>query len=86
MEYYNWAVRHWVEIGVAWLAIIKILTNVQDAIDAEPKDLKPPFGKILYYMSALSQSLFLGNRPQAIGGTNAKVNSSVSDSANTVVK
>ena len=58
--------KHWVEIGVAWLAIIKVLTNIQDAVDAEPAGLKPPFGKLLYYMSALSQSLFLGNRPTAI--------------------
>jgi hypothetical protein len=62
----------WAEVGVAWLAVIKVLTVVQDAVDAEPKDLKPPFGKVLYYMGALGQSLILGNRPQAItkqGGT-----------------
>ena len=69
MEIYNIAVKHWAEIGVAYLMIIKVLTGIQDAIDAEPAGLKPPFGKILYYMSALSQYLFIGNRPQSIGGS-----------------
>ena len=61
-------VKHWAEIGVAWLAIIKILTAFQDAVDAEPKDLKPPFGKVIYYMQSMSGYLFMGNRPQSIGG------------------
>jgi hypothetical protein len=56
----------WTQVGIAWLMIIKILTVIQDAADAQPAGLKPPFGKLLYYMRALSQSLFLGNRPTAI--------------------
>ena len=63
---YHWFVRHWAELGVAWLTIIKVLTVIQDAADAEPKGLRPPFGKLLYYMSAVGQSLCLGNRPAAI--------------------
>lgn len=54
------------EIGFVWLTIQKFLTAVQDAVDAQPKDLKPPFGAIVYYMSAVGNYLFLGNRPQAI--------------------
>ena len=66
MHIQHWLINHWAEFGVAWLGIIKILTVIQDAVDAEPVGLKPPFGKLLYYMRALSQSLFLGNRPTAI--------------------
>jgi hypothetical protein len=66
MQIYYWLGRHWVEIGVIYLFVIKVLTILQDAIDAEPKDLKPPFGKILYYMSAIGQYLSFGNRPTAI--------------------
>jgi hypothetical protein len=69
MQIYHWLTHHWAEIGVIWLVTIKWLTVIQDACDAQPKDLKPPFGKLLYYMSALSQSLFLGNRPAAITPT-----------------
>jgi len=61
--------HHWVEIGMGYLLVVKFLTAIQDACDAQPKDLKPPFGKLIYYMNAVGQQLFLGNRPQAIGGT-----------------
>lgn len=54
------------EIGFVWLAIQKFLTAIQDAVDAQPKDLKPPFGKIIYYMTSIGGYLFAGNRPQAI--------------------
>ena len=57
---------NWTQIGVAWLMIIKILTVVQDAIDAQPKDLKPPFGKAIYYLTAIGGSLGFGNRPASI--------------------
>lgn len=57
------------EIGFVWLAIQKFLTAVQDAVDAQPKDLKPPFGFVIYYMSSIGNYLFLGNRPQAIQKT-----------------
>jgi hypothetical protein len=57
------------EIAVAWLSIQKFLTAVQDAIDAQPKDLKPPFGKLIYYMTAIGNYLFLGNRIQPIEKT-----------------
>jgi hypothetical protein len=68
MEIYNWIIAHLTGIGVIWLTVIKILTAWQDAVDAEPKGLKPPFGKIIYYMQAVSGYLFMGNRPQAITG------------------
>lgn len=59
------------EIGFVWLTVQKLLTAVQDAVDAEPKDLKPPFGKVLYYMQAIGGYLFAGNRPQPIQKTGA---------------
>jgi hypothetical protein len=31
--------RHWAEIGVVYLVVLKVLTAVQDAIDAQPMDL-----------------------------------------------
>ena len=59
---------HVPEISVIYLVVLKVLTAVQDAIDAEPKDLKPPFGKAIYYLTAVGGYLGLGNRPQAITG------------------
>lgn len=61
--------KHWAETGVIYLLVLKFLTIIQDAVDAEPKDLKPPFGKAIYYLTAISGYLFAGNRPQAIGGS-----------------
>lgn len=58
----------WDKIALIWLIVVKVLTVVQDAIDAEPKDLKPPFGKAIYYLTAIGGYLGLGNRPQAITG------------------
>ena len=58
--------RHWAEIGVVYLVVLKVLTAVQDAIDVQPMDLKPPFGKVIYYITAIGGYLGLGNRPQAI--------------------
>jgi hypothetical protein len=62
----SWIVSHLAQIGVCWLAIQKFLTSIQDAIDAQPKDLKPPLGKLIYYMQAIGGYLFLGNRAKAI--------------------
>lgn len=56
------------EVGVAWLFIQNFLKAIQDAVDAQPVNLKPPFGKIIYYMQAVGGYLFLGNRIQKIGG------------------
>jgi hypothetical protein len=66
MEIYNWIVNHLTGLGVLYLLLIKVLTIVQDAVDAQPKDLKPPFGKLIYYMNAIGQALTIGNRPAAI--------------------
>lgn len=69
MNIYDWIQHHGLlitEISVVWLAITKFLTAIQDAIDAEPKDLKPPFGKIIYYMKSISGYAFAGNRVQSI--------------------
>ncbi len=68
MDIQTFLTKHWVEISVGYLLVLKVLTGIQDAVDAEPKDLKPPFGKIIYYMKALSGYLGTGNRPQSIGG------------------
>ena len=57
---------HFAEITAIYLIVIKVLTAVQDAVDAEPAGLKPPFGKLIYYMTAIGGYLGLGNRPQAI--------------------
>lgn len=57
------------ELGFAWLAIQKFLTAVQDAVDAKPADLKPPFGEIIYFMTAIGGYLFAGNRAQSIQKT-----------------
>ena len=59
------------EILAIWLGIQKLLTAVQDAIDAEPRDLKPPFGRVLYYMQAISSYAIAGNRVQPIQKTGA---------------
>ena len=65
---------HWIqhrspaEWGVTYLVVVKVLTAIQDAADVEPKNLKPPFGKIIYYLTAVGGYLGLGNRPQAITG------------------
>ena len=56
----------WAEAGVVYLLVLKFLTIVQDAVDSEPKDLKPPFGKVIYYLQAIGGYLFTGNRPTAI--------------------
>ena len=86
MQVYNFVINHWAEIGVVYLIVLKVLTAVQDAVDAEPSGLKPPFGKVLYYIKAIGGYLGLGNRPQSIGGSNAQVtvSSSVSDGINVV--
>ena len=76
--------KHWVDITVAWLMIIKVLTGIQDACDAEPAELKPPFGRIIYYMKAISGYLFIGNRIKPITG-GANVQTSFTDSSNTTV-
>ena len=60
---------HFAEITALYLVVIKVLTVVQDAVDAEPAGLKPPFGKVIYYMTAIGGSLGFGNRPASIGGT-----------------
>jgi len=73
MDVIQFISKHWAEIGVAWLSVIKVMTAVQDAVDAEPSGLKPPFGKAIYYMQAIAGYLFIGNRPKAIGGSDAKV-------------
>ena len=57
---------HFAEIAAIYLIVIKVLTAVQDAVDAEPAGLKPPFGKLIYYTTAIGGYLGLGNRPQAI--------------------
>lgn len=64
------------ELGVAWLFLQNFLKALQDALDAEPPDLKnKPLGKIVYYMQAIGGYLFMGQRIQSIGGLNAKNNS-----------
>ena len=65
MDVIQFISKHWAEIGVAWF-VIKVMTAIQDAVDAEPSGLKPPFGKLLYYMPAIGQSLIIGNRPASI--------------------
>jgi hypothetical protein len=71
MEVINYIENHWMQIGIGWLVLQNFLKAIQDSVDSEPAGLKPPFGKLLYYMSAISQYAFLGNRPQPIGGINA---------------
>ena len=57
------------EWGVMYLVVVKVLTVVQDAVDAQPPNLKPPFGKIIYYLTSIGGYLFAGNRPTAITPT-----------------
>jgi len=63
----QWWQSHWVGIGVIYLMVIKVLTAIQDAIDATPKDA-PILRKIVNVMNAVAQQIFLGNRPTQIGG------------------
>ena len=81
MVLYNLITGHWEEIILIWLSTIKVLTAIQDSVDAKPLGLKPPFGEVLYYMKALSGFLVLGNRPQSIGGSNVQVISQGSTSS-----
>jgi len=62
----TWIINHWEKIAIIWLITIKVLTAVQDAIDAEPKDT-PILRKIVNIMNAAGQYIFFGNRP-TIGG------------------
>ena len=66
MDVLHYIQTNWAQIGVVYLIIIKVLTAIQDAVDAEPKDLKPPFGRIIYYLQAVGGYLSIGNRPAAI--------------------
>lgn len=74
MEEGNMGIEHWIMSHKAlllalWLAIQTILKAVQDAIDAEPIELKTkPFARISYYMQAISGYLLAGNRIKSIGG------------------
>lgn len=70
MNIFHWAQDHWMQIGFGWLATQTFLKAVQDAIDAEPIDLKAkPFARIAYYMQAVGSYLFTGNRVQPIQKT-----------------
>ena len=69
MDAIKYLESHWMQIGMGWLATQAFLKGLQDSIDAEPVDIKSkPIARVSYYMSAISSYLFLGNRPQAIGG------------------
>ena len=60
---------HWMQIGFFWLATQTFLKGLQDAIDAEPVDIKTkPLARIAYYMNAIGQYTVLGNRVKPIGG------------------
>ena len=70
MDIYTWLQNHWVQIGVGWILIQNLLKAVQDAIDAEPPELKTkPLARVSYYMTAVGGYLFAGNRIQAITKT-----------------
>ena len=86
MDVIHYIQTNWVQICVVWLVIIKVLTVIQDSVDAEPAGLKPPFGRLLYYMNAVGQLLTIGNRPKAIGGTNVQILSSSDSSSASVGK
>ena len=61
--------NHWIQIGVAWILIQNFLKALQDAIDAEPPEIKAkPIARISYYMQAIGGYLFAGNRIKSIGG------------------
>jgi hypothetical protein len=53
--------RHWAEIAVIYLLIVKVLTAIQDALDATPKDA-PFLRKVIAVMTGAGQILFTGNR------------------------
>lgn len=79
MEILHQVKAHWIQIAICWFAVQKFLTSVQDAIDAMPRNL-PPIAKIVYFMQAIGNYLFLGNRVQSIGGPNVQKSSSSSSS------
>lgn len=65
----QWLSTHWSWSGfvATWLSIQTILKGLQDAEDAEPPDLKDkPIGKMAYYMQAIANYAFLGNRIKPI--------------------
>ena len=68
-------VWNWIHANpiVAYLLLVKILRSAQDAIDAKPAGLKPPFGTILYYLNAMGQDLGWGNRPTSITSQNTGI-------------
>lgn len=69
MEIYTWTLKHWEGIGLVYLVTLRFLTAIQDAIDVEPKDLKPPLGRVIYYLQAVGGYVFAGNRVQPIQKT-----------------
>lgn len=69
MDIIKWLEEHWMQIGFGWLATQTFLKGLQDAIDAEPVDIKDkPLAKISYYMGAIGGYVFTGNRIKQIGG------------------
>jgi hypothetical protein len=64
----EWLSAHWVQIGVVWFFVQNFLKALQDAEDSEPKGLQP-IARISYYMQAIGNYLFLGNRIQPIQKT-----------------
>jgi len=72
MNIQNWLSGHWIQIGVVWILVQNFLKALQDAIDAEPKGLQP-IARIVYYMNAVGQYLFIGNRVKSITNTQQKV-------------
>lgn len=62
MNIEQYLTNHWMQFAVGWVLVQNFLKAVQDAVDAQPKDLKPPFGYVLYYMQAVGGYLFAGTR------------------------
>jgi hypothetical protein len=71
MDIINWIEKHWVQIGMVWLATQNILKAIQDSLDNMPKGT-PILRKISTLMQDVSAYVFTGNRPAAI--TNEKPN------------
>ena len=84
-QIWDYLSQHKGAIVLAWLAAIKILTAVQDAIDVMPSGLKPPFGKLIYLMKATIPYLGWGNRIKPISDTPVAVSTTMPQSAGKVV-
>jgi hypothetical protein len=58
----NWFKDNWVSVGVIYLAAIKLLQAIRDAIDKTPASDDNWFEKLVTILTKAAGQLFLGKR------------------------